>query len=174
MPEWWHGVRSGGSAGVWARWGCWPPAAARGRVRGGGHRHPTSADDTPFPTRVADMASPDRGRGRRSATSQAVLSCLPVPPQPRSRRGRARAGAALLRPHRGRGHHEGDHRDERHGQGCHGAPVRAGARLRGHRRCVADRQRSTSAARCACGSGRCRRTPPACSATRSTGRPRAW
>ena len=123
------------------------------------------------PHRVADMSSQPRCGGRWRRPGGAVVPALS--PQPRPRRGRPRAGHPLLRPHRGRAHHAGHHRDERHLQRvmapqCGLAPGFVGI--------VAASQiaSSTSAARSACAWARCRSTPPACSATRSTGRPKAW
>ena len=76
-----------------------------------------------------------RGRRPRLGGRRVVVPALPAEPPGGGHR--TRAGHPLLRPHRGRAHHEGDHRDERHLAGPHGTAVRAGTRLRRHRRLVA-------------------------------------
>ena len=113
----------------------------------------------PFAVRTADLESED-GRGARDAGIRCRALLPAVSDQQADRRGGARPGHPLLRPDRGRADDAGHHRAQQDARRADGAAMRAGARLRRHRRRRAGRG-FEGAARCGCASARCRRIRPA-------------
>ena len=126
-----------------------------------------------FPVRTANLA--DRATLHDELAERPGRVVVPaVPPQPPGRRDRPRAGHPLLRSHRGRRHHADDRRAQRRHRRLMAPQCGLAPGFVAHRRLRRRSSRSTAAVRSACASALSPSTRPACSATRSTGRPRAW